>query len=133
MENEEDNISSKEMRQLLIKLGFSDVACYTCRFFNREAKNLYGTCDHPLSVTIKNISDTVRESQGGHSLPLFPIVTTVVENKDTNEKENLTIPAIVASEVGITAGAVKWPEYYDPQQILICTLHEKQTDEIISH
>jgi len=112
-----------EVAKELLKLGYQEPNCYICRFFARAVSSggteLHGSCNCMVAAGLKPIAHAIRNAQSNPNGPLFPVITYVPEGG-----EEISIPALVASEIGTIAGSVRWPEYYDPIHILFCAFYE---------
>jgi hypothetical protein len=108
------------------KFGFGEPNCFECIYYGGKAGDGI-TCNSPVALAIKRVSNTMRSVEGNERVPLAPVFTFVGEGV-----EELTVPGIIYDPAGVAFDALRWPESYNPVFILLCVMYdtEENTDKI---
>jgi len=114
---------NSELVKQYLEYGFDQSNCESC-VWRREFKgSVRISCGAPIAVSIKAIADEVRKQKGANeNTPLFPLIALNIEGND------ISIAGVIPDENAVIADRLKWPEYFDPQDILLCVLYSDHID-----
>lgn len=120
--------NNEKSADLMLKLtGVKKPNCYECIFCRDidPKHQFYRTCSSEVAMLIKKSRIPLEGVFGKDSRsPLFP--TMHIPTADGAE----TLPSIIALEMGVNSGLVKWPTDFDPIYILFCMFFTTKEDLI---
>lgn len=126
----ENKTNNEKVAELMLEasgMKLGDINCYKCAFcgkFSDEDKKFRVTCNSPMASVIKSMVKI-----GAMPLPALPMIA-VIDLADAKDDVQVigaddTIPAVLASEFGLSNGLYMWPTIFDPAYTLWCIMYEE--------